>query len=772
MSGTLSIEEIRELWESFKIVDPVGGDEISLQGLRSVLESMGHKPTDEQLRHILLDADASGPVTFDKFAALLTSLRGDSASRLRLAFEVLDETGTGLVTREALGSVLSPFGLADQELDQILAQADRDGDGAIDFDEFSRLMPSEHETGAGGYRDAHRRLAGWRSSESASAEGIDLPPAPPLGIAEPERTGQGHGSIEPGCGTSRLQMQIGLFRLLQGAAYRSFRENFCAHHETHLRAKKLPYTILQFVDFVNAAIGFYKALGVVEPTCFPALDAVTASVNAEYQRLQERIANWPDIEKTPEMQATAAAMQRERSREATIAQKFAAGVELALTLRKKDLSLAELAEDLLASHELSRLRRLELHDEMASAPEHDGSDPKDYLKSWNRVVLESVDEDIDGAMMPAAYWYEDFMPKLLAAFSVATGEDLTSNSSPDEPALDAWFEATREAGEFAQYAPAVAECFPGCGPNQKLELKQAWRLTRHYLNGVQKRREREEYGRESGFLSQYVAFLDVYLGRSDVRDAQMRVSFPYFLGPPLWRFFHTSAEIICEREPVAQRELIGLFKEFFKHFAAMHPCPYCRHHLNLYVVHNREVDLYPLEYLILGRNPDHSDLWVSIDDKLAEVTDGPSLRLFLWKLHNTVSSSIARTEPWYHHDDKAFYTTRYWPSLDSELARSLALNQDSIAVDRLSRVYGLLKPAARLAALRHLLQKMLEAREASRLAVIVDEANSVIAELEAALEAGEFLKETYYFDPTLEDTAPHFTPEEEAYGRSGAFVEA
>ena len=55
---------------------------------------------------------------------------------------------------------------------------------------------------------------------------------------------------------------------------------------------------------------------------------------------------------------------------------------------------------------------------------------------------------------------------------------------------------------------------------------------------------------------------------------------------------------------------------------------------------------------------------------------------------------------------------------------------------------------------------------------IVDEANSVIAELEAALEAGDFLKETYYFDPALEDNAPHFTPEEEVYGRSGVFVEA
>ena len=66
---------------------------------------------------------------------------------------------------------------------------------------------------------------------------------------------------------------------------------------------------------------------------------------------------------------------------------------------------------------------------------------------------------------------------------------------------------------------------------------------------------------------------------------------------------------------------------------------------------------------------------------------------------------------------------------------------------------------------------MLGDGEASNLGATVDEANGVIAELEAALEAGEFLKETHYFDPALEDDAPHFTPEEEAYGRSGGFVE-
>ena len=172
------------------------------------------------------------------------------------------------------------------------------------------------------------------------------------------------------------------------------------------------------------------------------------------------------------------------------------------------------------------------------------------------------------------------MPKLLTAFSVGTEADLESQTVADEAALDQWFADTRAAGEFARYGGDVAERFSSCTPEQKLRIRQAWRLTSHYLNGVQKRRERLEFGRDSGVLSQYVSFIDVYLGRSDVRDAQMRISFPYYIGPAVWRFFHTSAEIVATQPAERQPELVGVFKDFFKQFATMYPCPYCRHHLN------------------------------------------------------------------------------------------------------------------------------------------------------------------------------------------------
>ncbi len=384
------------------------------------------------------------------------------------------------------------------------------------------------------------------------------------------------------------------------------------------------------------------------------------------------------------------------------------------------------------------------------------------------MIVEAADEVLPGAIVPTAYWYRDFMPKLLAACSVATAADLEANLNPDEAALDAWYQETLP--EFSPYALDVAEHFRRCRPEEKLMLKQAWRLTRHYLNGVQKRRERLEFGRESGYLSQYVAFIDVCVGRNDIEAAQMRLSFPYYIGPAVWRFFHTLAEITTTASHAP--DIIGYFKDFFKLFATMYPCPYCRYHLNAYVVQNREVDMYPIEYIILGGDPNHRDFQMSIDDKLACVSDGPSLRLFFWKLHNTVSASIARSEAWYHQERQAFYTTRYWPSLDAELARSRTLGHLEIPLARIERLYGLLKPEARLATLRDELQLMIAEANDNGISAICEAARAVITELETALLEGEFLQSTYRFDPNLDESAPHFTPDEEAFSRSGIFVEA
>ncbi len=781
-------EEVGKLWEAFKVFDADGSGGISASELGQVMRSLGQSPSDTELRDMIkeVDVDFSGTIDFDEFKTLIVSTQGDRKSRLKLAFSVFDEDGSGQITTNELHNVMSQFGLTDKELDEMIKEVDSDGDASIDFEEFMELVPEESEITTG-YKDSPisfnnspvTKAATVTSDVAEDTQALITTTESPVRetpsdnpeVARLKELLAQHPQEQKERATSLLQMQIGLFRLLQGAAYRCFRESFSANHETHLRVRDLPYKITDFVQFVEKAIALYKGLDIVDKACHPLLDAVVESIEKEYARLQERINNWNAIEKTPPMLAQEKAMQEARSKSTSVKEKFAAGVEFAITLKKKHFSFHDIASGVLALNELNRLRQMELNAELAPPPPKSAGDPKDYLQQWNRVILTDASEEIDGAMMPVAYWYEDFMPKLLAAFSVDNAVDIRSNTVADEAALTQWYEDTKTAGEFNRYGADVAENFSQCTPKQKLAVKQAWGLTHHYLNGVQKRRERQEFGRESGALSQYVAFIDVYLARSDIKDSQMRVSFPYYIGPAVWRFFHTTAEILCTKPHETQKALVAVFQDFFKLFATMYPCPYCRHHLNMYVVQNKEVDMYPVEYLLLGRDPQLNNFEVSMEAKLSTVVDGAALRLFFWKLHNTVSSSIARSEEWYHTDEKAFYTTRYWPSLDSELARSKAFKHLSISIERLYRLYGILKPASRLAGVRATLQKLVEKGDLDDISEACTLAQEYIKELESSVISGQFLQETYRFDPEIVDKNPHFTPEEEEFARSGVFVE-
>ena len=115
------------------------------------------------------------------------------------------------------------------------------------------------------------------------------------------------------------------------------------------------------------------------------------------------------------------------------------------------------------------------------------------------------------------------------------------------------------------------------------------------------------------------------------------------------------------------------------------------------------------------------------------MTDGESLRLFLWKLHNTVSSSIARSEAWYHQESGAYYTSRYWPSLDSELERAHTLGVDLIERDRVQRIYGVVKSAAHLSVLRDELQESLHAENLQQQQTIRSRAVGAIDGVEEAV---------------------------------------
>jgi len=181
--------------------------------------------------------------------------------------------------------------------------------------------------------------------------------------------------------------------------------------------------------------------------------------------------------------------------------------------------------------------------------------------------------------------------------------------------------------------------------------------------------------------------------------------------------------------------------------------------------------MYPMEYILLGRDPARTDFVVDIEHKLSTIVDGPTLRLFFWKLHNTVSSSIERTEPWYRRDPKAIYTTRYWPNLKSEIVHAKVAKEQGVSTSLVRSLYVLLYPMTVLGGLRRDFVSAGEEGSVEEMKKIAAAAALHIGDLEKEVMNGKFLEDTYHFNPTLvEKPALGVSVEETAWGLSGNFV--
>ncbi|XP_019647105.1 PREDICTED: troponin C-like isoform X1 [Branchiostoma belcheri] len=73
------------------------------------------------------------------------SLTKEQVEELQMAFSIFDRDGSGEISTQNLGTILKQCGLnpSRDELDAIMAEADEDGSGTMDFDEFLELMAKQ-----------------------------------------------------------------------------------------------------------------------------------------------------------------------------------------------------------------------------------------------------------------------------------------------------------------------------------------------------------------------------------------------------------------------------------------------------------------------------------------------------------------------------------------------------------------------------------------------------------------------------------------------------
>lgn len=157
LAQQLPDDDIESLQNTFKALDTNGDGTLSLEEIKDAMVQSGLK-VPKALEDLLqaVDCNGSGGLDYTEFlAATIDQKLYMQRDICWAAFRIFDLDGDGKITREELGKVLNGDSvqtlLGPGRLSEMIKEADKDGDGAIDFEEFCAMLhPMQKRRTSGG----------------------------------------------------------------------------------------------------------------------------------------------------------------------------------------------------------------------------------------------------------------------------------------------------------------------------------------------------------------------------------------------------------------------------------------------------------------------------------------------------------------------------------------------------------------------------------------------------------------------------------------------
>ncbi|CAH8534226.1 unnamed protein product [Schistosoma intercalatum] len=142
----LTEDQKQEIREAFDLFDTDKSGTIDIKELKVAMRALGFEPKKEEVRKLLteFDCDNKDSIEFSDFLRMMAVKMQDKDAKEEMlkAFRLFDDDETGKISFKNLKRVAKELGenLTDEELQEMIDEADRDGDGEVNEQEFLRVM--------------------------------------------------------------------------------------------------------------------------------------------------------------------------------------------------------------------------------------------------------------------------------------------------------------------------------------------------------------------------------------------------------------------------------------------------------------------------------------------------------------------------------------------------------------------------------------------------------------------------------------------------------